>query len=162
MNIYYFKKVRMLLLSIHVFGASSHGFISCWVFLCSHHLSGYMLLWCGPSNIYILASRTILLDPTLIHSQFLKFLVRLFFWCPLFDFKPSFVAIGVLIWSVIILLVSTRCLMVLVSWVSLYFAEVVAMSRFSSALKISPCIVMAMLAPWKSDWVAFMRCSYLR
>ena len=56
-------------------------------------------------------------------------------------------AVRVLICSVKILFVSDRCLMVLVSWVSISFSGFVAMTRLSSASSISSCALMDMLSP---------------
>ena len=135
-------------------------FFQLWlVFSCDHHSAWCMLRWFFPSQLYIRVSRNILFGPTFIHGHFLFLLIRLIFWCLTFSIKRAFIAIGVLIFSLFILLVFASCLMVLVSWVITYFSEFMVMDRFSDASEISSFIVMVVLAPWKLAWVALMCCS---
>ena len=79
-----------------------------------------------------------------------------FCWCPPFDAKREFFSVWVLIWSIKKNSVSSRCLMVLVIWVSKSFSGVLSISKLSSASEIFSFVVMDVLVPWNPAWFSLM------
>ena len=132
------------------------------IFTCAHHYYWCMSRWCPPSQLYIRASRNILLYPTLINSHFLQFLVRLVLadvhrlLSSAHFFKSGYLFSPLRFFSFYQLFDDAGYLGEYI------FSEVAAMAIFSNASEISSWIVVAMLDPWKSAWVALMFCSLRR